>query len=235
MDQYKKEILNEDGKHKHERGMDVADQYGCGERICIKVKVDDKDYSFPHFSCILGQCDKCDEKDYQAPEFETKCKDETIRYSRFTTHAQCSFHKAMSIQYHDTKPKVRCGLCEELTEEEKKVKKARIVKKVFRTIHSELLSEFVAKKGTYAKEMRKMLSHKYRVRLLGKSHKKRTRYKHATKRKNSWKIDRDFSERFLPLPNNQAQHEYFNKDESLGMEGITVYFKPKGKDECERQ
>ena len=110
------------------------------------MKVDNRDYSFPHFSCILGQCDKCDKKDYEAPEFETKCEDEIIRFSRFTSHAQCSFHKGMSIQYHDTKLKVRCGLCEELTEEEKKDKKARILKKVFRTIHAELLSKFVAKK-----------------------------------------------------------------------------------------
>ena len=51
LDQYKKEILNEDGKLKHKRGMDVADQYGCGKIICVKV--DDKDYSFPHFPCIF--------------------------------------------------------------------------------------------------------------------------------------------------------------------------------------
>ena len=30
-----------------------------------------------------------------------------------------------------------------------------------------------------------------------------------------------------------AHHEYFNKDKLLGMEGITVYFKPKGGNECE--
>ena len=81
--------------------------------------------------------------------------------------------------------------------------------------------------------MRKMLSHKYRVCLLRRNHKKRTRYKHASKRKNTWKTDRDFTERWVPKPNNQAHHEYFNKDESLGMEGITVYFKQKGKDEYE--
>ena len=33
----------------------------------------------------------------------------------------------------------------------------------------------------------------------------------------------------MPKPNNQAQHEYLNKDESLGIEGITIYFKPNGK------
>ena len=33
----------------------------------------------------------------------------------------------------------------------------------------------------------------------------------------------------MPKPNNQAQHEYFNKDKSLGIEGITIYFEPKEK------
>ena len=37
----------------------------------------------------------------------------------------------------------------------------------------------------------------------------------------------------MPKPNNQTQHEYFNKDESLGTEGITIYFKPKGETEYE--
>ena len=37
-------------------------------------------------------------------------------------------------------------------------------------------------------------------------------------------------EKLVVNPNNQTQHEYFQKDESLGIEGITVYFKPKGAD-----
>ena len=62
----------------------------------------------------------------------------------------------------------------------------------------------------------------------GKNHKKKTRMKHATTRPNTFKEDRDFSERQQVKPDNQAQHEYFNKEESLGIEGITVTYKPKG-------
>lgn len=45
------------------------------------------------------------------------------------------------------------------------------------------------------------------------------------------KISRDFSERWVPAANNQQQFEYFNNDTSLGIEGIVVYFKPKGQTE----
>ena len=52
LNEYKKEILTADGNHKHDKGWDVADQYGCGERITVQI--DGKDVSFPHFSCMLG-------------------------------------------------------------------------------------------------------------------------------------------------------------------------------------
>ncbi|KAL7533170.1 hypothetical protein ACHAXR_005079 [Thalassiosira sp. AJA248-18] len=209
--------------------MDVADEYGCGERITVNLN--EKEYSFPHYSCILGQCGNCDSVDYAAPKFEVTRANDTIRYSKFTSHTQCSIHQGANIQYHDSKPKIRCGVCEDLEDEEKT--KAKIVKRLFRTIHTESLLSFIKKRGTYAKELRKMLSHKYRVRLLGRDFKKFTRYEHANRRRNTLKLERDFTERFGPKPNNQAQHEYFQKDESLGIEGITVYFKPKGKEDNE--
>jgi len=78
---YKSQILNENGTHKHEDGWNVCEEYGCGEKI--SVMLDDKEYSFPHFSYTLGECDKCEEADYQAPEFELSnhCQDRIIRYS----------------------------------------------------------------------------------------------------------------------------------------------------------
>ena len=33
-----------------------------------------------------------------------------------------------------------------------------------------------------------------------------------------------------PLPCIRQQHQYFNKDESLGIEGVTVFFQPKNND-----
>ncbi len=96
--------------------------------------------------------------------------------------------------------------------DEKKKRKAKIVRKVFRTIHTEPLKSFVQKKGIYAKHTRKMLSHKYRIRLLVRSFKNKSRYSHALKRKNTLKVDRDFSERRAPVINISAQHKYFNKD-----------------------
>lgn len=54
--QYKKEIYSADGKsHKHENGMGAADEWGCGERI--EVAWDDNTRQFPHYSCILGNCE----------------------------------------------------------------------------------------------------------------------------------------------------------------------------------
>ena len=97
-----KGILTEDGEHKHDKGWDVADQYGCGERITLQINV--KYVSFPHFSCILGKCKSCDEKDYQAPEFKLKRDKDSIRYSLFNSHSQCSIRKNRNIQYHDEKP-----------------------------------------------------------------------------------------------------------------------------------
>jgi len=239
LNMYISQILNENGTHKHEDGWNVCEEYGCGERITVTL--DNKEYSFPHFSCTLGECDKCDEADYQAPEFElsSHCQDRTIRYNLFTSHNQCTHHKAINIRYYDVKPKVRCGECEKLSEaekkaaEEKKKRKAKIVKRVFRTIHSEPLSKFVQKKGTYAKHMKKMQSHKQRVRLLGSSHKKKTRFQHSKNKKHTWKVERDFSERMKQKMNKQAQFQYFGQEVTLGMEGMTVFFRPAGKDEFE--
>ena len=58
---YKSEVMKDNSQHKHKSCMDMAEEYGCGKRLTIPI--DGKDHSFPHFSCILGKCDKCSEKD----------------------------------------------------------------------------------------------------------------------------------------------------------------------------
>ena len=75
-----------------------------------------------------------------------------------------------------------------------------------------------------------MHSHKYHVILLGKEHKKKTRNEHARKRSMTLKMEGDFPERLVISPDWQAQWEYFARDVSLGMEVITVFFKPKDKE-----
>ena len=229
LDEYKSEVLNENGQHKHDKGWHQADEYGCREMV--DVDIDGDTWSFAHYSCVLGQCSMCDEKDYQAPTFELGRDGDTIRYSKFTNHHQCKVHKGADIRHYNAKPKVRCGVCEALPEEERKG--AKVVKKTFRTIHSEPLSSFVGKKGTYAKQMRKMHSHKHRIRMGSKHIKKKSRSRHAEMRAYILNLERDFAERWQANPNGQAQHEYFNKEVSVGMEGITVLYKPKGKDEYE--
>ena len=49
------------------------------------------------------------------------------------------------------------------------------------------------------------------------------------------KLERDFAERLSAAPNFEQLFQYFQKDTSLGMEGITVYLKPHGKSEFETQ
>ena len=226
LEEYKNEVLNNGGtRHKHEDGMAAAEEYGCGE----KIEIDG--CSYPHFSCVLLKCDQCTKDDYQAPKFELEQDDdEIIRYTRFTTHTRCYAHGSLHLMSYDTRPYVRCSICETLSEEEKKALKAKIQTIKMRTLHKELLSKFVSKEGTYATQLKKMFSHKYRVILSGKKRKGKTRLEHARKRRRTIKTEQDFSERASFEPNGQAQFEYFNKDESLGIEGISVYFKPKGQD-----
>ena len=102
-------------------------------------------------------------------------------------------------------------------------------------MHTKKFSDFISKDGTYARHLRKMFSHKYRVILLGRDHKKKHRYSHAKRRGNIIKLERDFAERYSAAPDKEQQFQYFQKDTSLGMEGITVYIKPHGKDKYETQ
>ena len=229
LENYKSEVLSADGiRHKHEDEFGAADEYGCGVRIDVGGSM------FPHFSCILHKCDECTKQDYQAPQFERDCPDdEMISYSRFSTHCKCYAHGSQHIQSFETKPYDRCGMCMQLSEEQRRDVKARVQRIKLRTLHHELLSTFIAKEGTYATQLKKMLSHKYRVFLSGSKRKKKTRYAHAKKRMRTLFTEQDFSERATLQPNGQAQHEYFNQDESLGIEGISILFKPKGKDKFE--
>ena len=103
--------------------------------------------------------------------------------------------------------------------------------KVFRTKHTRKFKDFIGKEGVVAKQLKKMFQHKYHVKILGTNHKKKTRLEHTTKKKTTIKTERDFAERKQYTINGQQQQEYFGKDESLGVEGVTVYFKPKGKDD----
>ena len=88
----------------HGKIVDVADEYGCGIRIDIEGKL------YPHFSCLLHQCDECIKEDYEAPRYETECvdEDEMISYTRFTNQVKCKAHGAQHIQSFDTRPYERC-------------------------------------------------------------------------------------------------------------------------------
>jgi len=230
IEKYKSEIFINSGKnHKYERGWDAAEQYGCKERIDINGKL------FPHFRCQKGDCNKCNGIGYAAPDFEMNhCDDDdVITYTKFTPHTRCNLHGGHFIHEYDEKPKFRCTVCMELSEEVRKKKKAKESRKKFRTKHTEKLKDFVGMNGTYACHLCKMFSHKYCVILLGKDHKIKHRYEHARRRDLIVKLERDFAERFSASPDKEQQFQYFSKDTSLGMEGMTVYFKPKGNREYE--
>ena len=83
---------------------------------------------------------------------------------------------------------------------------------------------------TFSKQLKKMFTHKHRVVILGSNHKKKHRYGHARMRDFIVKLERDFAERYSAAANKEQQFQYFSKDTSLGIEGITGYLKPKGKD-----
>lgn len=243
--QYRADVLTTDDKHRHERGWSAAEQYGCGERCIVcadhfpeECPIDCQEQKrIPHFRCQKGECKKCIIEGYQAPSFELNevDDDEVISYTLFTPHTRCNVHGGHYIQEFSEKPKYRCTICEGLSESVRKEKKAKIFRKKFRTRHSERFKDFIGIDGTYAVHLRKMFAHKYRVILLGKDHKKKHRYKHARMRDFIVKIERDFAERYSAEPDKEQQFQYFSKDTSLGMEGITVYLKPKGKDRYETQ
>ena len=95
--------------------------------------------------------------------------------------------------------------------------------------------EFIAKGGTYSQHLKKMYAHKHKVILLGRDHKKKHRLRHARMLNSIVKIERDFAERLTIAADKEQQFQYFSNDTSVGMEGITVYLKPRGSTEYEKQ
>ena len=108
---------------------------------------------------------------YAAPDFEMNHwdDDEVITYIKFTPHTCCNLHSRHFIHEYDEKPKFRCTVCLELSEEVRKKKKAKVFRKKFRTKHTEKLKDFVGMNGTNKCHLRKIFSHKYRAILLGRS------------------------------------------------------------------
>ncbi|EJK47945.1 hypothetical protein THAOC_33300, partial [Thalassiosira oceanica] len=216
------------GRHKYETCMEAAEQYGCGERVEINGQ------KFPPFQCMNLKCAECTKVGVKTPKFETSkhmdlltniSKD--IQYTKFNTFVRCSKHGCDHISSFDTAPKIRCSRCEGLPDGEE----GKLVEKKLRTLETEPFRNFVGEDGTYSLQLKKMFAHKFHVILLGKNFKKKYRYEYAERSGLIMKITRDFAERWVPAGNNQQQFEYFNNDTSLSMEGIVVYFKPKGQTE----
>ena len=86
--------------------------------------------------------------------------------------------------------------------------------------------DFIGVDGTFSKKLKKISTHKHRVVILGSNHKKKHRYGHARMMDFIVKLERDFTERYSAAANKEQQFQYFSKDTSLGIEGITVYLKP---------
>ena len=118
-------------------------------------------------------------------------------------------------------PKLRCSVCANLSEEVKKHRKAKIVRKKFRTKHTVRFKSFIAKDGVVSKHFQKMFSHKHRVIILGRDHKKRHRYVHVRMHDHIAKLEWDFAEIFSAAPHFEQRFQKFQMDTSLGIECIT--------------
>lgn len=150
----------------------------------------------------------------------------------FENYVRCTNHGTTDLRKYDVAPKLRCTFCEKLPEGQR----GKLQKRKMRTYECEQFDDFIGKHskcGTYYRSIRKMFSHLHRVIILGKNFKKKYRYEFAKRGDLILKIERDFAERWSASANRQRQFEYFNKDTSLEMEGMSVFFKPKGQDEYE--
>ena len=242
---YKRDILKDDGTHKHERGWTACEEFGCGKRVpicaehypngcpndCQEVN------NLAHYACQSGRCQKCISEDFTAPKFEMDRvpDDEMFTYTLFTPHTRCNLHGGKFLEHYDTKPKIRCTICESLSEADRKKRKAKIVRKKFRTKHTVRFKDFIKKRGILSRHLKKMLAHKHKVILLGRDHKKKHRLRHARMLASIIKIERDFAERLTIAADKEQQFQYFSNDTSVGMEGITVYLKRQGSTEYEKQ
>ena len=111
------------------------------------------------------------------PKFELNLENDTISYTKFTAHVWCTEHGSGSLEKFSKNPYHHCMKCEELDEAKQKKLKAKVQRKKFCTI-----DELPEKRGTYAKKLQKMFSHKYQIILGGKNFKKKTRLAHVQKR-----------------------------------------------------
>ena len=221
----------------HAAGWDACEQYGCGNRHCLK----ENGYKFLPWKCKKGDCASCEEQGYTPPSFETSVvpDEEMIKFSMFERKAICTVpgHGGHHIEKFDDTPKLRCQGCEAMEEKElgwKKAHKAKVVERRARQVFHMPLKDYVGPKGPYTKAMGRKCSHKQDVILLGKKMKAEPR--HAYVRSRGGKailFTRNFMERMGLDANNQMQFEYFNKSVSLGSEGITVYIRWPGRDEFE--
>ena len=198
----------------HDKGWDACEQYGCGERRSIKGN----SYRFLPWRCKKGDCVRCREKGYAPPAFEARkdLEDEIIKYSVFESKAMCMVpgHGGHHIQKFDDKPKLRCTGCEAMEEKEpgwKKRHNSKVVERKSRQVFHAKWREFTGPEGAYTQAMKKMLSHKQDVILLGKKMNSDPRHEYVRSRKGkAVLLTRDFMERMGISANNQMQFEYFN-------------------------
>lgn len=104
-----------DGDLKNKRIWDAASCVGCNP-----IEIDGQ--HFPHFSCVLGDCQNC--PGFKAPDYEWNCN-EIITFCQFTSHYHCNIHGNIFLEYYKMKPFVRCSKCDSLSEEEKSTNKRK--------------------------------------------------------------------------------------------------------------
>lgn len=222
--EYENEIMGEDSKPRHTR-MWTA----CDALACPPIKVAGTELEVPHFKCVLGECKKCGL--YEAPKMELE-SNKPVSYCLFSNYVACTEHGPKGIKQYDTAPKTRCTKCENMGTQEKqrlerKKKQPKIKSKRLRSKHVMPMKKFMAKGGIYEQQMKKMLLHKYLVKVMGKLHTTSSRNAEFEFTEGLLQFLRDHAEKWQPrAPNGQIQSEYYGQDVSVSIEGAIAKFIP---------
>ena len=217
IEKYQSEIKDGE-KHVHRRMWDAAECISCG---------DVPGQSLPHHSCIIGKCETCNI--FKVPLEELECE-EPITYNVYRRVDTCSIHGLQFLVRPDeSKSKVICTECENMTEMEKAQHKPKPKIKTHknRIMIREKKKYFMAPGGQYQKSLRKMKFHKYHVKILGKYGCMKGREEEAVSDPSVVSTNRDHGENYQVSADGQIQSEYYAKDQDLSMEGVSVKYYPK--------
>ena len=169
---------------------------------------------------------------YKPTAYKVECVDQ-IKYCLYVGYHNFSWHADGAIEeYEDDKgrKKHRCTKCLNMSEEEKQKwlkqkKPATVSTRKAKTKSSEPLKDFVKAGGVYHDVIKNYRLHRFhRIFLGSRVALKMIREYNKSMTSTTLMLQSDYSEKYQMEPDGQFQSQYFDKQQSLSMEGHAAWY-----------